>query len=364
MSRFNGAAHNIVPIFYGDYFKAVEAFLSENHFQRLISSVYQHSHTLIIPEKIENISIFLEKHGEYYHPSKIEIITEKKARWEFVLNVAFSKAGLRCSKREFELLRKLRREMPWDFIPMVYEQAEVNLSSGGMKCLMFLGEWFSGFNEFHIHSIDHNGNCLVEVWDQVKGNYFISEKQAYELYRQTALIHTYYHNIETTQQIHPWHHAAGDFVVRISDDILQVKLITIRGYHPIVNNDEKDLRSMLEGLLIFLMDLSLKNRIDRIKGVNDLVWTNDIYVMATIDGFFKGLSKKIQENIISYTFVDYFGKYLTSLNRSMIERYFTDILESWPQQAPELAIIVPKIDSHVFIFESFANIFLSKHFNL
>jgi hypothetical protein len=81
---------------------------------------------LISPETIQNVSIFLEKHGEYYHPSKVEVVSAKKQQWEFVLNVAVSQAGLNCAKKEFELLKKLRHEMPWDFIPAVYEQGEVN----------------------------------------------------------------------------------------------------------------------------------------------------------------------------------------------------------------------------------------------
>ncbi len=356
------AACNRMPVTYGAYFKAAEAFLSENHFQRLLSSVYQQSKTRIFPETIENVSIFLEKHGEYYHPSKIEV-TANKQQWEFVLNVAVSEAGLNCAKKEFELLSRLKREMPWYFIPAVYQQGDVDTVIGGGHFLMFLGEWFSGFNEFHIHSIDHDGNCRIEVWDQVKGNYFLSEKQAYELYRQTALIHTCYHDMETFEQIHPWHHAAGDFVLKIDDGCPVVKLITIRGYHPIVRNDEKDLGSMLEALLIFLMDLSMKNRIDRFKGVGDLAWGNEIHVMATIDGFFEGLSQKIQRNIISHKFVKYFGAYLNSLTQPVIEKIFTEIIGAWPQQAPELPIVKSAIVYHAFIFESFANRFLSKRFH-
>jgi hypothetical protein len=362
VSRLKVPAYRSLPVTYGDYFKAAENFLSENHFQRLISSIYQQSNTPILPEKIENVSISLEKHGEYYHPSKIEVIAEKQ-KWEFVLNVAVSEAGLNCAKKEFELLRKLRYELPWNFIPSLYEQGDADPLMEKSHFLMFLGEWFSGFNEFHIHSINHDGNCRIEVWDQTKCNYFLSEKQAYELYRQVALIQTCYHNVETFEQIHPWHHAAGDFVVKLHAGRPMVKLITMRGYHPIVSNDEKDLASMLRALLIFLMDLSIKNRIDRFKGVGDLAWANDIYVMATIDGFFEGLSQKIQRDIISHKFLDYFAAYLNMLDSSIIEKYFTDILAAWPQQAPELVMAKSRMESHAFIFESFANRFLSKHFN-
>jgi hypothetical protein len=362
VSRIKASAFNNVPVTYGDYFNAAEAFLSKNHFQRLLSSVYQQSKTPIFPETIENISIILEKHGEYYHPSKIEV-TAKKQQWQFVLNVAVSEAGLNCAQKEFELLTKLSSEMPWNFIPAVYEYGEVNPANAGSDFRMFLGQWFSGFNEFHIHSIDQDGNCRIEVWDQAKGNFFLSEKQAYELYRQTALILTCYHNLESFEQIHPWHHAAGDFVVKVEDNLLKVKLVTARGYCPIVRNDEKDLGSLLEVLLVFLMDLSIKNRIDRFNGVGDLALADDIYVMATIDGFYEGLSQKIQRNIISRKFLDYFGIYLNSLTHSAIEELFTDIIAAWPQQAQELTIVKPSIESHALIFESFANRFLSKQFN-
>jgi hypothetical protein len=362
LSRLKSAGYKSAAATYGDYFKAAETFLSENHFQRLTSAIYQQTNISIFPETLETVSIYLEKHGEYYHPSKIEV-TAKKQQWEFVLNVAVSQAGLHCAEKEFELLKKLGRKMPWEFIPAVYEYGDVNHVNPGLNFQIFLGEWFSGFNEFHIQSIDHDGNCRIEVWDQTKGNYFLSEKQAYELYRQTALIHTCYHDLETFERIHPWHHAAGDFVVKVDEDKIRVKLVTVRGYHPLMRNDGKGLATLLEALSVFLMDLSIKNRIDRFKGVGDLVWANDIFVMATIDGFFGGLAQKIQRNIISHKFVEYFGAYLNLLTTAMIEKLLTDILAAWPQQAPEMAIVKNRIESHALIFKSFSDRFLSKHFN-
>jgi hypothetical protein len=358
VSRLKSGGHKSVTVTYGDYFNAAEAFLSENQFQRLTSAMFQQSNTPIFPEIIENVSIILEKHGEYYHPSKIEV-TAKKRKWEFVLNVAVSEAGLKSARKEFELLTKLSSEMPWNFIPAVYEYGDVNSSKAGSDFRMFLGQWFSGFNEFHIHSIDQDGNCRIEVWDETQGNYFLSEKQAYELYRQTALILTCYHDMETFEQIHPWHHAAGDFVLKIEDGHLSVKLITIRGHHPIVRNEEKDLASMLEALLIFLMDLSVKNRIDRFKGVGDLAWANDIFVMSTINGFFDGLFQKAGKNIIPKQLPDYFGIYLATLTEDAIKELFDDILLTYPQQAPELPFVRSAINSHALLFYRFVHHFLS-----
>ncbi len=358
VGRMKGTPEAGRDVKYGDYFKATEAFISENGFQRIISSIFQQSNILISQDKINNISVFLEKHGEYYHPSKVEVTTATH-EWKFALNVAVSRAGLSIAKKEFELLGKLRREFPYEYIPSVYEYGQISNAAGSCDFQMFLGQWFSDFNEFHIHSIDHGGNCRVEVWDQKTGNHFLSEKLAYEIYRQTALIHTCYLNLKTSERIHPWHHAAGDFVVKIDGDQVQVKLVTARGYYPLVYNDENDIESLLEAALVFLSDLSVKNRIDRIKGVGDLVWASDIFVMATIDGFFKGLVQKALRNIISPNLVDHFGAYLSYHSESSIRNLFDDILATYPQESPELPLIKPRIDTHASIFYRFARHFFS-----
>ena len=361
-SRKNTLSFKSLFVTYGNYFKAAERFLSENCFQRVTSSVYQQSKMPISPENIDDISIFLEKHGEYYHPSKIEVTVEKQ-KWQFVLNSAFSEVGLKCAEKEFKLLRKLGHEYPSEFIPAVYEYGDVSDAILGSDFRMFLGQWFAGFNEFHIHSIGREGNCITEVWDQAQGNYFISEKQSFEIYRQTALIHTFFYNLETFEQIHPWHHAAGDFVVRNNGDHVQVRLVTVRGYYPLVHNDEKNIESMLEALLVFLLDLSIKNRIDRFRGVGDLVWTNDIFVMATIDGFFKGLYQKVMKDIIPQDLPKYFGLYLNSLSEFEIMDLFADILSKYPQQAPECPFIRSRLESHAFVFYQFVHKFLPSVLN-
>lgn len=362
VSRHHGVSSGKASATCGDYFKAAEFFLSENHFQRIISSIYEQSRTPIFPENIENVSIFLEKHGEFYHPSKIRVSTQKHY-WQFVLNVAVSKAGLNCISSEFELLRKLRKELPWQFIPAVYEIGDVKPASGKVSFSMFLGQWFSGFNEFHVYPASCEEVCCIEIWDQKQGNCFLSEKQGYELYRQTALIQTCYHNAETFEQIHPWHHAAGDFVVKIENGRMQVKLITVRGYNQLICNDANDLASMLDALTFFLMDLSIKNRLDRFRGVGDIAWAADIYLLATIDGFFEGVQQKIQRNIISPQLVDDFVNHLNSMTSSHVEAFFGNIISAWPPQAPELPIIKDRINAHAFLFEFFTKQFLAKHFD-
>ncbi len=360
-NRYCRAVSGRMPVSCGDYFTAARAFLSSNHFHSLVSSIYQQTKTSILPEAIESVFIVLEKHGEFYHPAKIRVLAQKR-RFEFVLNVAVSKAGLDCIENEFKLLKKLHRDCSWNFIPEAYEKNAIRLSIQAPRFEMFLGEWFSGFNEFHVHSTGRDKFRRIEVWDYGRGNYFLSEKHAYELYCQTAMILTCYFNLATFERIHPWHHAAGDFVVKIQEDHPKVKLVTVRGYNPLICSGKKNTEPLVETLAFFLMDLSIRNRIDRYSGTGGIAWADDVYVMATIDGFFKGLEQKIHREPGFAKLMNRLCETLDSLNVAGMENLFTRVILSWPRQAPELKVIVDKIKSHAMVFEFFMREFLSKYF--
>ena len=102
---------------------------------------------------------------------------------------------------------------------------------------MFLGEWFEGYNEFHISLDPADEKHKIIVWDHEHGNYFLSTDQTKALYRQAAKILTCYYNVETFEQISSWHHAAGDFVLKCQNDEIDLKLITVRQYRPMFGND-------------------------------------------------------------------------------------------------------------------------------
>ena len=51
------------------------------------------------------------------------------------------------------------------------------------------------------------------------------------VYREAARILTLYYDVGSGAAIGPWHHAAGDFVARVSPDgRVAVRCITVRGY--------------------------------------------------------------------------------------------------------------------------------------
>ena len=92
---------------------------------------------------------------------------------------------------------------------------------------MFLGEWFSGFNEFHLSRDPATGQGRILVWDYGAGDFFLSPEQAAGVYKEAAKILTAYYNLETFEQIFSWHHAAGDFVLKLEKGRMKVRLITV-----------------------------------------------------------------------------------------------------------------------------------------
>jgi len=341
-----------IPITYGDYFSAVHSFLEKNKFEILISAFSKSINRQIIPEEIEEIRVCLIKHGEFYHPSTVEAILDKHS-YKFVVNVAISAAGRDCIEREYNCLKRLGNDFSFSSIPEAYGYGKACVKESGHTMSMFLGEWFEGFNEFHISNDKTDNKRKILVWDSEKGNYFLSPDNTLELYRQAAMILTGYYNIETFEQIFPWHHAAGDFVKKGNSNTTELKLITVRQYAPMFAKKEKDketdrdVEMILEAMLVFLLNLSIRMRLDRINGVGDIVWSDDIAVKGALKGFFQGLRRKDSTGLFSDSFDTYFHDYLLS---SCTEKDFYDlslaIVNSYNPLAPEIPVIRQNIKKH------------------
>ncbi len=341
-----------IPVTYGDYFSAIHSFLEKNKFEILISAFSKSMNRQIIPEKIEEIRVCLVKHGEFYHPSTVEAILNKHS-YKFVVNVAISAAGRDCIEREYNCLKRLGNDFSFSSIPEAYGYGEAYAKRSGHTMSMFLGEWFEGFNEFHISNDKTDNKRKILIWDSEKGNYFLSPDNTLELYRQAAMILTGYYNIETFEQIFFWHHAAGDFVIRLQNNKAELKLITVRQYATMFakkeDDDEtdRDVEMILEALLVFLLNLSIRMRLDRLNGVGDIVWSDDIAVKGTLKGFFQGLRRKDSTGLFSDSFDAYFHDYLLS---SCTEKDLYDlslaIVNSYNPLAPEIPVISDNIRKH------------------
>lgn len=337
---------------HGDYFTAARDFLERDRFATITHLVSQHLNRKILSQEIKEIRIFLDKHGEFYHPAKIETVLQA-VKISFVLNVAVTDVGKQCAQREYGLLKKLNAQYPDSFVPKVYAQGSVFIKMDQVEIRMFLGEWFEGFNEFHISLDPDDKKYKIMVWDHEHGNFFLTPYQTMELYRQAAKILTYYYNVETFEHIFSWHHAAGDFVLTCQKGDIELKLITVRQYRSMYENTitpesvEPDSELILEALLVFFLNMTIKMRIDRLDGVGDIVWSDDIAIKGILKGFFEALALKPRFSMFSEPLDHCFRQHLLSCCRADFFDLNHAIVHTYPSQAPEVPVIQQHLEKHV-----------------
>ena len=217
--------------------------------------------------------------------------------------------------REYDLLQRLNNKFEYSYTPKVYGTGEIYLDDD-LKVSLFLGQWFEGYHEFHISSEPANSSKKLLIWDPDCGGFFLSKNQTGKLYRQASMILTLYYDIESFNQIFPWHHAAGDFVIRIREDEIDLKLVTVRQYAPLFDHNdaieekEKSLQVIIEAILVFFLNLSIRMRLDRSDGVGNIVWSDDCAVKETVNGFYQALDSKPQVPLIPEPQADFFFDYL------------------------------------------------------
>ena len=341
-----------IRINHGHYFTAARDFLERDRYAIITQAVCQYLNRKILSQEIEEIRIFLDKHGEFYHPAKIETVLQA-VKIPFVLNVAVTDVGKQCAQREYRLLKKLNTQYPGSFVPKVYGQGSVFIKMDRAEIRMFLGEWFERFNEFHISLDPDDKKYKIMVWDHEHGNFFLTPHQTMELYRQAAKILTYYYNVETFEQIFSWHHAAGDFVLTCQKDDIELKLVTVRQYRSMYENNiaiesiEPDSELILEALLVFFLNMTIRMRIDRLDGVGDIVWSDDVAIKGILKGFFEALALKPEFGVFEEHLSHCFRQHLLSCRRADFFDLNHAIVHTYPSQAPEVPVIQQHLEKHV-----------------
>ncbi len=270
---------------YREYFTAAAGFLQNLGAGSLASAAEAVTGRPVTPETLRQIRIFLEKHGAFYHPARVELDFGGETVL-LALNVALSQEGMRCMDAEIPLLGMLSRQNGRWLPKLLY--AGSGKTASGRPFPMFLTEWFAGFCEFHL---DGGGDRTV-IWDPATGPRPATENQRRDLYRGIARIWADYYRLETGARIHPWHHGAGDFVARVDSREVDLRLVTVRGYPAAVRKEDAGRDRMLRELLLAFFDLSLRTRIDRSEGVGDLIWADDGAVEPTLIGVVEALAEK------------------------------------------------------------------------
>jgi len=340
-------------ISYGDYFSAVRSFLEKDGFQLLSSVASTHLNRITELEDIRGIDLLLVKHGEFYHPSRIEMEVQRKTV-SCVINVAISDSGREYIDKEYQTLQRLNAGALLSFLPEVYGLGEISINKDPDKGFrMFLGEWFDGYHEFHLSQDPADGKTGIVVWDSDRGGFFLGKKEELELYTHAAKILTWYYNVETFEQIFPWHHAAGDFIIKIQGDRLYMKLVTVRQFASMFDGEQedkdpkKDTALILEALLIFFLNLSIRMRLDRIDGVGDIIWSDDTAVEGTVEGFFQGMALKSRHGMVPEAIADFFKAYLLSCTLKSLHELSEAIIKTYNQDSPDRPVIERKIKRHI-----------------
>jgi hypothetical protein len=303
---------------YGDYFLGVRAFLETIGREAVARALRQKG---MAPEPTE-WSIFLVKHGEHYHPARVEADGACGAG-EWVVNVAVSDAGRDLLRREHAILAALAGR-PRPFLPEGYGWGEVECPAG-VRMGMLLGEWFGGYHEFHLTQPTGGPPGMV-VWDPAGGNRQLSAAQRAAVYRQVAYILTSYLELEGFEAIGAWHHAAGDFVVCDGPGALSVRLVTAREFRPVFANPPSDLEGLLNACLAFLLQLSLRTRLDRLDGTGEMAWSGPEAVGATVGGVLAALAEKPFPDVLPLPFAGLFERYLARCPAELLEGLCVDVV--------------------------------------
>ncbi|MFW6240495.1 MAG: hypothetical protein ACOC98_07755 [Thermodesulfobacteriota bacterium] len=315
---------------------------------------------------VAGVDVILEKHGAFYHPARVRV-RHCDGEVALALNVAVSAHGRDLAARECQNLSRLGRRIPDPGLPTVFGFGEGR--TGDISFPMFLCQWLTDFHEFHL-SRRSNGDLGTVVWGDEGVNFFLSPDQARRLYREVARLLARHYDSSTFEQIFPWHHAAGDFVVRPDADDLSVRLVTVRQYAPMfsvrsgaaghpadspaglpldadpvetVAAPEGPSEAELEGLLLFLANLSLRNRLDRLDGVGDVAVADPWVIDVSLEGALAGLADGGGPATA-------FREYLRSRAPGELAEAFLAVAGTWRPDAPETEALQSTLADHILAF--------------
>jgi hypothetical protein len=346
---FSGTSPTVpgASLSFGDYFEAVRSFLEGAGWDAMGRTLAGWGADA---SSAETFRIFLAKHGEYYHPARVEAqIKEELFHW--VVNVAVSPAGRSLLFKEYAILERLSREFRTSYLPQVYGAGEVDAGYGHLVA-MFLGQWFGGFHEFHLTRDTTDAEPALVLWDTENGHRRLDRRQARSVYHEVARILTHYFSLSTLEGIGAWHHAAGDFVIRLRGADPEVRLITARAYRPVFRARQASgdpvhgLKTLLEILLIFLLNLSFRTRLDRLDGTGAMAWSDPVAVEATVAGMLASLAEKPAPFELPLPVDQLFRHYLAACSTEDLQDLCNGIASTYPPEAPETPVVRARLDEH------------------
>ena len=331
-----------------DYFQAAQAFLLDEHRDSFLDALREGNGTRPEEKNIRKVTIRSEKQGPLYHVASVEV--EGKSLYDkFSLISAVTATSRKALEREFQTLTSLNRKCSLAGLPKVYFKGTVKVNSGEEEedLSFFLGEWFEEYHEWHL-SRDRDGNPYLCIWDLQDGHRAASEKEFTEIFRQASRILTLLYDPETSRQVGPWHHAAGDFVIGHLEGEPHVRLTTSRGYEPLLAISGQGPGKNLANLLFFFLDMGLRMRLDRLDGVGEVAWIEGNIPLAVTEGFFDSLKVLSCKGKFKKTVARDFFDLLKCFSPTELITTFQPLLEIYQKGAQEeLRVIMEHLPGHV-----------------
>jgi hypothetical protein len=280
-------------ITYGPHFNAIANFLVQGGAQPLEIALSQHLERVVSLHEVQSLEIISQKHGAFYHVAQVRAEVSGQY-FSLAINCAAGPQQQALIELEFALLRDLNKRLPLGLIPRAYVLGtSPYVAEGGARMALkaFIAEWFEGFHEFHLSRQSAGDTPIIRVWDVPADESFLDAQETQSLYHQAAAILTAYLDPESFSQIYPWHHAAGDFVLKRRQEGLEVRLITVRGYLPLVAIESESPDKWIP-IVHFFINLSLRMRLDRLDGTGDLVWAGPACLQGVVSGFLESWEQK------------------------------------------------------------------------
>lgn len=229
-----------------------------------------------------------EKLGAFYHVAKVEFQAGEK-RSCLAVNTAISATGKQCLAADHLLLGDRLPAAMRCFVPEIFCYAGPENKKGPAAFHHLAVEWLENFHEWHLCSTGQSEPRFT-LWTET-GPRPLGERTARALVRRIAHILTLSYDWTSGSFLQRWHHAAGDFIARRDKHDIEVRLITVRAIAPFPFLDGHDIQVQFSSLLLFLIDLSIRMRLDKLDGVGKIVWLDDFVVEETIRGFFSALAE-------------------------------------------------------------------------
>jgi|AntAceMinimDraft_9_1070365.scaffolds.fasta_scaffold01559_5 hypothetical protein len=356
-----GESHPFLTL--GNYFEAIKDFILRDHGRPLTAVLCERFSVDVGPDSIHEILIRTEKHGALYHLASVEVFCGGQSM-KMCISTAVSANGKAWLRHESGLLKFLNSTFALPYLPVPYFEGDINVRSdyGNESLSMFSTEWFENYHEWHLSMDEKGEKQVICVWDLENGHWLASKEQGFEIFRQASKILTIYYDIHGFNQIYPWHHAAGDFIVRSKDGIIDVKLTTARKYEPIMLFSSKDTIDPVVALTYFFLNLSIRMRLDRLDGIGARVWADGFSVEALIHGFFDGLRIMGAHGRYELCEVSDLLSLFKGFDQEELAGLFYPLLDMYAKEDPgDFSVIQANMGSHTKeLYEAIQGFYLKK----